>query len=360
MANNTLDYGFAGLSHLASQRVTTVGMDVVWNAIQESLALYNGQVDALVQEMCEPTTIIGERIMQDGTGTLQPIDEYGKPKNVIPSGYYDVGYPLQSGATAWGATHIAAAKMTVMEAWRNTTDALRKDGDWMKRHLLAALFDNVAWSFYDVQAATTLTIRPLALASDSVTYPKIGTSAAATDTHHLAQAAGIDDNNNPYDDIWTELMEHPGNSGPVVCYIATSLVASTKSLAGFVEVADNDIQVGANADRIVTDINSVKGFGDKVLGKTDGCWIVEWGMLPSGYIVAHAKGAGPVIAMRQHAEAELQGFYPKKNSIDGLFDENMFFRHAGFGVKNRVAAVVYYVGNATYAIPSGYDAPLSV
>jgi hypothetical protein len=35
-------------------------------------------------------------------------------------------------------------------------------------------------------------------------------------------------------------------------------------------------------------------------------------------------------------------------------------RYAGFGVLNRVAAMITRVGNASYAIPSGFTAPLPV
>lgn len=359
MANNTLDYGFTGLQHLATNRVTTVGVEVVWNAIQESLSLYNGQIDAMVSQFSERTTKFQERRMLPGSGTLQPMDEYGEPLPVRAGAYTDVAYPLQGGGTAWGTNQVAKALMTVQEAYQFTADSMTRDADWVRRHLLAALFDNVAWTYTDTLHGS-LTIRPLALASDGVLYPKRFTTAPATDTHHLAQAAAIDDNNNPFDDIYTELMEHPSNSGPVVCYVATSLKASIQALSGFVGVTDTDIALGANADRIASDYSSIKGCGDEVLGKTDNCWIVEWGALPSGYIIAHAKGAGPVLAMREYDDPALQGFYMKTNSPNGLYEKTMMFRYAGFGVMNRVAAVVYYVGNSTYAIPNGYDAPLSV
>jgi hypothetical protein len=78
-----------------------------------------------------------------------------------------------------------------------------------------------------------------------------------------------------------------------VVYIATSRKATTEALTNFVPVSDPDIQYGSGVDQITPGQfdDSIRGFGDEVLGKCDGCWIVEWTSLPAGYMIAHARGA---------------------------------------------------------------------
>ena len=46
--------------------------------------------------------------------------------------------------------------------------------------------------------------------------------------------------------------------------------------------------------------------------------------------------------------------------MDGNHIVTRLIRYAGFGVADRVGAVCYYVGNATYQVPTAYDAPLAV
>jgi hypothetical protein len=351
---NALSYGFVSLAHLATERVTTVGMERVWDAIQMTADEWNRQINGLMASFVERTVLYSERFMLPGSGTLQPLDENGNPSVVRETGYFDVAYPLQGGGTAWGTNRVSRALMTVEEANRQTLMALQRDSDWVRRHLLASVFDNVAWSFADPEYGS-ITIQPLAN-TDTVTYLRVGGSNAV-DEHYLAQAASIDDSNNPFDDIYDELMEHPQNSGPVVVYVPTNLVASIQALTAFIEVANPDVADGVQTAVLRTAFD--RGFGDEVLGMVNKCWIVEWRALPDGYMIGHARGAGPVVKMREYDNGALQGLFTEQHSPDGNLQATRMIRYAGFGVANRIAACVYYVGGASYSIPSDYGAPLS-
>lgn len=359
---NSVAYGFVGLSDLFSQRVATVGVDRVWNAIQESSQEYNRVVNGMLGELSDRLIIAQEQIELPGDGTLQPLDEWGNPLPVQPSGSYQVAYPIQGGGTAWGTNRVSAAMLTVEEANRFTLDAYQRDADWLIRHMMAGLLDNTTWTFKDVvgpngaKGLGNITIQPLAN-GDSVTYVKKGASAPTADTHYLAQAAAIDDSHNPFPTIYTELVEHPSNSGPVKVYVATDLVSTIEALTNFVEVRDPDIQYGLATNQLAGALDP--GFGDRVLGKVDNCWVIEWGRLPSSYMVGHASGV-PVLGMREYPAPELQGFFPERHSPDGNLWVNRFIRYAGFGVRNRVAGLVYYIGGGAYAIPTGYSTPLPV
>ena len=62
--------------------------------------------------------------------------------------------------------------------------------------------------------------------------------------------------------------------------------------------------------------------------------------------------------MRQYPSTALQGLFTENHSPDGNLHESRFIRYAGFGARNRIAALVYRIGNGSYAIPTGYTAPL--
>jgi hypothetical protein len=358
MANNVLAYGFVGLEALMADRIVNVNMEVLNTAITTSVQEHTRQVNAIMSTFVERTTKYSERYLLKGAGTLQPQDlsGFGNPLPVIEAGYYDVAFPMQAAATAWGENHVARAKMTVAEANRYTLEAIDKDSNWMTRHFLASVFDNAAWTFVDPFWGS-LTIRPLALASDSITYPFAG-GAMATDTHHIYQAAAIADATNPFGTIYDELMEHPSNSGPVVCYIPNGLVTSVRGLTNFIPVQNPMVRYGIGTDTYAGPM--APGVGEQVLGTVDQCEIVEWRALPANYIFAHAQGAGPIVKMREDPEPELQGFFPEFFDTDGNTKGVRMRRRCGFGVTNRVGAVVMEVSNGSYAIPTGYDAPLSV
>lgn len=358
----TISYGFVTLQDQFNQRVAEVGVERIWTAIDESAAEHNRVLTELMAAMIEETTSAQEQFELPGGGTLQPLDADGNPLPVKPSGSYQVAYPIQGAGTAWGSNRVSRAMMTVREANRLTVDAQEKDVNWLRRHILAAVLDNTSWTFVDEvgpdgsKGLGSITIQPLAN-GDSVVYTKKG-GDTATDDHYGAQAAAIDDSNNPYDDIYSDLVEHPSNSGPYVAYIASSLKSATQGLAGFVPVVDPDIAPGSGSDSLRSQIS--RGFGDEVLGKTDNMWIVEWNILPAGYILAHARGGGPVLKMREYAAPELQGFFREAHSPDGNHQEERMIRYAGFGCGNRIGAYVYYVGGASYVIPTGYATPLPV
>ncbi|MFQ5352374.1 MAG: hypothetical protein ACE5D3_04795, partial [Candidatus Binatia bacterium] len=262
---NQVAYGFVDIQHLFAQRLEEVGTRNVYDAIQATVDEWNRQAAAMTSSLVFTTTLHKERFHLPGGETLQPLDEHGNPRVVKPAGNYDVAYPIQGGGTAWGDNRVSRALMTVAEANRNTLNAMRADADWMRRHILAAIFDNVAWSFGDDRWGS-LTIEPLAN-SDAVTYLKKDGSQA-TDDHYLNQSSAISDSNNPYPTMRQELDEHPSNAAPYVAYIPSGLRTATEGLTGFVSIPDADVRYGTQTDLVGNAINP--GFGDEVLGKIEG------------------------------------------------------------------------------------------
>ncbi len=354
---NLNSYGFLSLADIAADRVANGNVRVVSEAIAASVAEHNRQVQAALAELVERTTDYMRRYKIGGGGTLQPLDEWGNPKPVQDVGRYDVAFPIQGGGTAWGDNRVSRALMTVSEADRYTLAALRRDADWMKRHILAALLDNTSYTYVDPEFGS-LTVQPLAN-GDAVTYlKKDGTPA--TDTHYYAQAAAIADGANPFPTLLDELSEHVENDGPYVAYVPTALKASIMGLATFHDVADPNIRLGDGQSQLIGSID--RGFGDKLIGYVDpGVWVVEWSVLPATHGLMVARGAStPALAMREYPSPALQGLFVENHSPDGNLNEYRMIRYAGFGALNRTAALAFYIGGGAYTIPTGYTTPLAV
>ncbi|MBK7918399.1 MAG: hypothetical protein IPJ94_19510, partial [Chloroflexi bacterium] len=114
-----------------------------------------------------------------------------------------------------------------------------------------------------------ITIMPLAN-GDATEYPVIG-QQPQTANHYTAQAAAIDDANNPFPTIYSTLTNYPGNRNkPVVAYLAESLQASVEALTDFREVEDPDVRARMTRDSLTGSIPV--GLGDELLGKVGKVW----------------------------------------------------------------------------------------
>lgn len=349
-------FGFVGYEDIVADRVTDGNVRIVNEAIQASVDEHNRQVDAALAELVERTTDYSIRYRIGGSGTLQPLDEWGNPLPVKDAGHYDVAFPLQGGGTAWGANRVSRALMTVGEADELTDGMLRRDADWMRRHILAALLDNTSWTYTDEMHGAQ-TVQPLAN-GDAVTYLRRN-GTLSTDTHYYAQAAAIADATNPLETWRQELAEHPENEGPFVVYIPSNLRASVMGLSTFTDNPNPDVDPGTAVARLTGSID--RGFGDEVIGYADRMWIVEWSFLPDNYGLVVARGANKsVLRMREYPAPSLKGLFTEVHSPDGNLGEHRFIRYAGFGAYNRVGALAFRIGDAAYAIPTGYATPLAV
>lgn len=355
MPNQVL-YGFVNLKDVFSQRVEAVGVNVVNTAIDETLAEHNRQMAALTSLLVEQTTEYKVRYRTPGAARLQPLDEQGRARPIKAAGYYDIAFPLQDAGTAWGQTYKASKKMTVQEANNVLSALLVADKRWLADHILAALFASTAWTFPDPEHGD-LTIKGLANGDTDSYLIQAGADTGATDTHYLAQANAIDNSNDPFGTLYSELMEHPENSGEVVAMISTGLKTAVQGLSAFYPQADPHLQPGV-ATTTVRGTLGVPLPGTLLGYHEERVWIAEWKRLPANYIVAVATGGPRPVAMREEEEASLRGFNRVAQRDDHPYYESQYLRTAGFGVQNRVGAVAMRIGNGAWAVPTNYSSPM--
>jgi hypothetical protein len=350
-------YGFFQLKDVFGQRVQQVGVSVVSNAIDETLAEHTRQLDALISLFASPTLDYSRRYKSAAAARLQPLDENGRARPIKPAGYWDIAFPIQDGGAAWGANYKTGVKMTVQEANDAVNTLITADKRWIRDHILAALFANAAWTWTDPEKGD-LTIKGLANGDSDLYTIMAGQDQGATDTHYLAQAAAVATATDPFPTIYQELTEHPENGGEVVALVPTTMATAVKSLAGFYPESDPNIRRGDGQSVLVGSLGDMALPGELIGYHDSKVWIATWAGLPDNYIVATTTGGDRPLAMRQEPEPELQGFQRRGRREDWPFWEDQYTRYAGFGAQNRVGALVYRVGNGSYAIPSGYASPM--
>lgn len=355
MANQVL-YGFMNVQDIFGQRVADSNLRVINAAVDATLAEHNRQMETLLNLFTFRTTEHQVRFRTPTLARLQPLDESGRARPVKVSGQYDVAFPLQDAGIAWGATYKASQKMTVQEVNDAVGTMLIADKAWMRDHILAALYANASWTFADPQYGD-LTVKGLANSDTDIYILSGSTSGGATDTHYLAQAAAIADGADPFPLIHAELTEHPENTGEVVALIPSNLKATVQGLANFYDVADPRLRVGSGVT--VLDGTLSMPLPGPIIGyHASGVWIAEWKNAPDSYILATTTEGPRPLAMREEVESSLQGFKRVAQRNDHPFYEDQYLRIAGFGAYNRIAAVVYRIGNAAYAVPTNYSSPM--
>lgn len=353
MAQNNVLYGFVNLADQFQERVATIDETTVASAIGVSVEWHNQRVNEMLALFATPTTEYSKRFVGIAQSILQPMDENGRPKS-IKSSSYSIAFPQAMAGAAIGWNFVSGAKMTVAQLNALIANVLMADLRWMRLRILTALFQNASFTYPDPLYGDQ-TVYGLAN-GDATLYATNAGDTLAADTHYLAQAAGIDDSNSPFQTIYNELVEHPENSGDVIVFIPTNLVTSIEALADFVPVADADIRQGVASDVLVGALGAT--YPGEVRGKVSKCWIVEWKSLPDSYMLGVTSSGESPLAMRQDPEPELQGL--KLQGVDEYtpWHQRNWYRRAGFGALNRAGAVVYRVGNGSYAIPTGYTGKL--
>ncbi len=357
MANNVVAYGFEKLQDVFAERVRNIDIDIIDTAITESARVYDNDLNELLSSMCERTTKFKERYLLAGSGELQPLAEDGTPIVSRPTGNYDVAYPLMRGGDAFGHNRETAAKMTVGEMNRRMLGVQTKDAKWNIRRLLAAIFTNESYTWNDEDDQVgSLTIKGLAN-DDTDTYIDLN-GDPVTANMYSAQAAGIADGTNPYTSLYSALYPWASNLEPFVAYINPAETVTTQALSGFDPYRGSTpwVQYGVNESLAVDEVGEYLGFGNRVLGTVSNLIVVEARRIPAGYILAQALGSGPFVRMREEPEEELQGLQMVPHQVNSNHRRWDFYRKAGFGVSNRLAAAVRRIGNASYAIPTNYDA----
>lgn len=356
MANQVM-YGFISLQNVYSRRVLDVGVNEVFTAIALTVEEHNRILQELMGGLVQRTTDFQTIYRTMGSARLQPIDENGRALPIQTGAAYTVGWPIQRAAVAWGQGYEAGLRMTVQQANEQTRLMIDADSAWMRDHILAALFNNVSYTFVD-ELRGNITVMPIANGDAQTYYVDGGALSPTTAQHFLAQAAAIADGaDNPFGTIYDLLKQYPENTGDVFVLAPTNLMPSIEALSSFLPVVDPNVRVGANANVLVggpgiTTPGILRGYVEERV------WVFEWKGMPSNYMIAMATGSNPPLAMREDDLTELQGFHLVDDEYKFPWRELQYRRKVGFGALNRTSAVVMRIGNGTYAVPTNYSLPM--
>jgi hypothetical protein len=355
--------GFYNLEDVFDRRITDVNAESLDEAIRLTARLVQDIADGMYGSVQQRVTWFKKRYRVGGNRRVQSLTEHAAPKPFRAGLEYDVALPLQIFGDSIGMNMWAENAMTVGEFALEVTQVFQGFDYWEIRTFLAAIMANAAWTYVDdSDDVGSLTIQGLANGStDGQLYPLRDGSTATMD-HYLGQAASIANTTNPFSAAYDVLKQHPTNMGPYVATVASNLVADTKALAAFRDLPSNFIDYGDSETLASRSIENLRGWGNEVHGVLEGVGsgigmvIVESDYLPDNYIVTEARGAGPYVGVREQP-INGQAIETREHMVNSNLKQIDFYRRAGKGVLNRIAATVTEVGDASYDIPTGFTAP---
>jgi hypothetical protein len=340
-----------------------VGQDVIYSMAQEYLTNVQMEIDRLSSVfIAENTENFKERYKLPGGGRLQNMgfDPQTRPGTVKTKGSWDVAFPLASHQAGVAWTKVTMAYMTVRDMELHIQSVANQNINTSRHELLKSLFVNTQGAFSDPLHGS-LTPEPLAN-GDTVVYPPVvGSTTEATEDHYLESgyaAANISDTNNPYVTIEADLVHHFGKSqgnDNVAVFINSAQKAVTEDLTDFDELNDRFVIPGTQTSRLT---GLPTGHPGRVIGRTNGCWVIEWDWIPANYMVGvHLDTEPPLKRRVDPSDTGLAaGLRLAYEDEDYPFSAEYWDNRFGLACGNRLNGVVMELGTGgSYTIPTAYQ-----
>lgn len=355
--------GILNMQEAAAERtyINVVGQKVVYDAVQEVLARYNKELDAIKRVFVERTTEDFKFLYKlPGGGRLQRRGGLGPSGAVKAGGSWNVAVPLEDFGAMFGDSDIVRAYMTVAELDRHLETITIQDVNTYRYEILRAILNNTQRTFKDpIQG--DLTIEPLANGDSVVFPPVLGSEAEATENHYLESnyaSASISDTNDPIVTIVNELEEHFGaetGGSNIVVFFNNAETAKIKALAKVEDVPDKYIKLG---DDTASPSSTPTTLPGKIIGRhTSGAWLSEWRYMPANYMFGqHLDAPRPLIERIDPSYTGLgQGLKLVSEDENFPFKEATYRHRFGLAVGNRLNGVVMELGTGgSYTVPTGY------
>jgi hypothetical protein len=328
------------------------GLDTINKTLQAELANYNAQMREQMMLLAEPLTEQSRIYGTSGIALMAEVDEFGKGVSQKDSVGVTVSFPLKVFAAALGWTEKHLQMATPAEMAEKMIKVQKGYAAAVTKAVKQAIFNNTNYNFTDhLVNGVTLGVKRLINADGSVipNSPSGATFDGSTHTHYLARAAALA--NSDIDGAISTVTEH-GNTHGLKMFVNLSNKAAVTALSKF-KALDSALLAYSGVTSTITKLNT-NDFENQMIGYWDGyveVWVKPW--VPANYIlVAATEEPEKLLGYRELPQPSMQGL-----RIDAPFGiaplvaqnaEAIF----GFGVWNRLAGSVLYIGGTTWTNPT--------
>jgi hypothetical protein len=334
-------------------RLSEIGEQDAYASIQMLLDDHNTIMRSLLGDLADYTTERDALYGGGETGVMTEVDEMGTapPSKTLQGSV--VGFPLKRFEKAWQGSKKWLAKATMGELLAQVDYMRTADRLNMIREAKIALFNPTNYTADDYlgdhRSTPVIAVKRLVNA-DSMPIPPGPNGeiyTASSHTHYLGTGSFV-----TADLVAAKetVLEHFG-SGDFVIAIARAQEAAVRAMTPNFVYTLPGAQVGpTTAIQLPGSTLPIVPTGRRQIGEFDGIPVEVKPWVPSGYIVVYNRAVKPLaIRVESGPGGELQ--------LDAQ-DENhplraeTYSREFGIGCRNRTAAAVLFVSNATYTAPT--------
>jgi hypothetical protein len=360
-------FGAIGVKDSERPFTSIQGQRLVWDETNRIFDRWNQEFEDIRRIFVQSTTTehkLRYELAAGGEAEAIAFEEtdFGDIKR---TGSWDVAWPILVTGSKVSRTRVSRAYMSMGQWEANIQTVLNVNNNTQFRRILTAIFKNTNTSFTD-PVYGTLTVMPLAN-QDGVLYPPLLTSSTEAQENYYQTTTyvetAISNANNPFSTLRDLLEPRWGftqGGSNIVIFVAPSAMPAINNLADFIPSDDSKVMYGDD----ITRLSRFPGDGEimniaRVEGTCNGCWVVSWARMPANYMIARDLTTSPPLMARIDdvpglGDGSLQLIHEDKEEIFPSMSTR-WVQRIGYGVGNRLGAVVLYLGGAgSYTAPTGY------
>ena len=350
--------GALGIEDTDEILINQYGQEVVFEDTNRIAEEHNTAVAEFERVFVEADTELPKKLyFLTVGGEMEKITNLTQPKAVKVGGQFDVAFPLEEWGAKIAGDRVALAYMSAASYARHVAAIMNADAKLRRREILRALFNNNPPAFQDERFGA-LTVRALANGDSQLYPPTVETDAPATADHYLVTgyaAGSINDANDPFLAPMTMLESHFGltaTGSNIATFMNKDQVPAVSVMTKFLPRENRYERLGVSAN--VSD-NLPANLPGVVFGTYDGLMpLVRWDRIPPNYLLTLHLDAPPPLIRR--VDDRRTPFRPGLRMVQERVDEPLrdawWSNRFGYGVGNRLSAVVTYIGTGTdYVVP---------
>jgi len=336
--------------------VDTVGQNVVYDFLDQTLAIWNANLQEILRLVGRQTTEYAERVNREGTGKMMPEDEFSRLPQRKSGGFESIYYPLKGwgDATGWTRDYLIYAK--VEDLLREQKMLVSRDVRTLQDYLLGAFMRDDEYTYSNKRPAADLAIKPFVNGDAFIPPQWNSTVHTAPHTHYLGTAAAaiayVD-----YAAMYTHLYHH-GFGQNIELWISQDLEETTRALDEFAAVLDPQLVYPAGT--ITVPVVAPTGgnpftFGNRI-GRIAHMDVYVQAFMPDNYAFAFDRNQGPPLVERVEEAPILRGLRIVSQETHYPLERVEYKRRIGYAVANRLNGVVMNeVADATYVKPTDLE-----
>ncbi|HYC50687.1 MAG TPA: hypothetical protein VEB19_06190 [Gemmatimonadaceae bacterium] len=350
MALKVGSYSIADL--LANKQTTVAEVDEQELAavLQRELDAHNALTDDMVTPLADLTEDRQRAAGAGENGENVELDEFGRAPTQKTDVGANLGFPLKKFGDAVGWTRDYFEMATLSDFARKAQGIMLRDTRRILTEAKKALYLSSNYSITDryVAPALSLDVKRLANA-DSFAIPAGPNGEAfdsSTHSHYTAEngmtAAGVLASVN-------NVLEHFDNA-QTITVINSADEAGVRGLTGFKEFVEPGVQLGTG--QVATQRLDSTNLNNRAIGRFGGSivWVKPWGI--DNYLLTYVTSGGQKPLAYRVPTGNRKGLRLMAHIAVHPLHADQFQRMFGFGVQNRVAAAVHYIGGGSYTDPT--------